>query len=230
MQQYQRIEPDKYALYLACLFRKKETASLLLNHPDIDPNCLYLIMNERDSFDFDPAGLADSNLSESLIGWIVAADVDGSIGDSLLKIAERLESELILDLLCCKILVPLRKSDSESLINALKSFAALDRVFFRENYLLAALFGEMGSRQMDVKPVMSYIVNDDSYNWAAKLEKIDEDELDNLFSDSNAKLACDMIGVLLAAPQFYPFILVSQGLLFISRGLNNFQTCLQRQY
>ncbi|CDZ77976.1 hypothetical protein BN59_02272 [Legionella massiliensis] len=202
-----RIEPDKYALYLACLFRGKTAASLLLNHPDIDPNCLFLVMNERTYWRYDPSNFISNNLSESLIGWIIAGDVDESIGDLLLKIAGRLETDLIHDLLCCKILVAIQRHDSGSLIKALKVLAVLDGNYFWQSVLLNALFFKIDERQMDAKSVLSYMVNDDSFDWVAEFEEVVKyADLFVLFHGSNERFACDLISVLITAPRFHRFI------------------------
>ncbi|CDZ77974.1 hypothetical protein BN59_02270 [Legionella massiliensis] len=202
-----RIEPDKYTLYLACLFRRKEAVILLLDHPNIDPNCLSIIMNESDGDEYEPVVFTANDLSQSLVGWIVAGDVDGGISNYLLKMAGRVEPDLIRDILCCKIVVAVQECDSDSLIHALKSFVSLDSKFIQENCFLYFLFLEIDGREMDATSLMSYMVSDDSFNWAAALEKIWEDDLFDLFTRSDEKLACEMITVLLAAPGFYRFML-----------------------
>ncbi|CDZ77973.1 hypothetical protein BN59_02269 [Legionella massiliensis] len=202
-----RVEPDKYALYLACLFQRKTAASLLLNHPDIDPNCLFQIMNERSYREYDPSNLYSNNLSESLIGWIIAGDVDGGIGDLLLKIAGSLEVDLIDDILCSKILAAIQRYDSESLIKALKIFTALDGYYIWRKVLLNSLFFKIDELQMDAKPVLSYMVNDDSFDWAAEFgELVRHADLFALFKGANEKFACELISVLIGAPGFHRFI------------------------
>ncbi|CDZ77975.1 hypothetical protein BN59_02271 [Legionella massiliensis] len=202
-----RVELDNYTLYLACLFQRQTAASLLLNHPEIDPNCLFLVMDEYAYQGYNPSNLAINNLSESLIGWIIAADVDGSIGDLLLKIAGRLEVDLIDDILCCKIFVAIQRCDLDSLIKALKLLTVLDGGYIGRNALLDDLFFILNERQMDAKPVLSYMVNDDSFDWAAEFEGPGKRaDLFTLIDPENEELACDWLSVLITAPRFHRFI------------------------